>query len=262
LTYDDSAWTVGNSPFGFGALTIFGRPFNTLLSVLAEFYFRIAFVPIFPAFGNWNITATLYIASNDRADGVYLNGVLLDSDPGGHPFAFWNRIVQVPTSLLINGTTNVLAVRLSNTGLGGAFFAARLDVDKSCLQGYYPELCLSTPSLTTGDVPTTGSIPTTGAVQPVTTTSASQSTSSSIGVTSATFSNPTSGQPNELPQESSGGSNVGLIVGVVIAAIVVVLVVVGIIICVVMKKKKQDVASLIEANKTEEMQDGEDKAYG
>lgn len=64
------------------------------------------------------------VASDNYAI-VYVNGVLVDTDPATwHQATYWNRQVSVPTSLLVSGT-NVIAVVVMNQD-AWAFFDCQL----------------------------------------------------------------------------------------------------------------------------------------
>lgn len=130
------------------------------------------------------MTSESYVFSNDRAF-VYLNGILVDADPTLHIAKFWNRKVTLDYSLLLPQQVNTLAVYLENiVGGGEAFFAARLEMDKTCQPGFFPDECLSVPSTTGVPASTTGvSVTTTGIS--LTTTGVAASTTGSSSVSAA-----------------------------------------------------------------------------
>lgn len=118
LNYDDSAWGLSSAPFvtGYSQFVGQGTPFGA-----QTYYFRQRFT----------LTGTaqslqISIASDNSA-AVYVNGVLVDSDPASwHAMAYWNRQVSVDPSLLVSGT-NVIAVIVWNSD-AWAFFDSRVVV--------------------------------------------------------------------------------------------------------------------------------------
>lgn len=87
-----------------------------------NYFFRKSFTVSNP--GKINKTK-LYVLSDDRAD-VYLNGVLIDSDPTEHDAEKWNRdSIDVDKSYLVEGN-NVIAVKLHNNDAYSAKFDLEL----------------------------------------------------------------------------------------------------------------------------------------
>jgi hypothetical protein len=121
--YDDSGWPVGPAPFGFGESVEYGTELN---DNNGSYYFRKTFEV--NSVDDY-VALTLYVASDNDAM-VYLNGILVDDDSGAnHEFAYWNRIVDVPVSCLVEGT-NTIAVFVYNTeGSSDAYFDLRLDAE-------------------------------------------------------------------------------------------------------------------------------------
>jgi predicted phosphodiesterase len=119
--FDDSGWSSGPAPFGFGDSTTYGTVLN---DNDGSYYFRKTFdVESVDDF----YTVTLYVASDDHAL-VYLNGILVDDDSGvDHEFEYWNRAVDLPAGALLEGT-NTIAVFVFNTdGSSDVYFDLKLD---------------------------------------------------------------------------------------------------------------------------------------
>jgi hypothetical protein len=118
--FDDSAWTTSPAPFvtGYSAYVNVGTPFGA-----TDYYFRSTFT--IPA-GQSVQSMQVSVASDNYAI-VYINGVLVDSDPATwHEAIYWNRQVNVPTSVIANGA-NVIAVVTKNMD-AWAFFDLQLTV--------------------------------------------------------------------------------------------------------------------------------------
>jgi hypothetical protein len=121
--FDDSGWSSGPAPFGFGDSTTYGTVLN---DNNGSYYFRKIFdVSSVDDF----YSITIYVASDDHAL-VYLNGVLVDDDSGAdHEFEYWNRAVDLPEGSLIEGS-NTIAVFVFNTdGSSDVYFDLKLDAE-------------------------------------------------------------------------------------------------------------------------------------
>jgi hypothetical protein len=119
--FDDASWTTSAAPFvtGYSAYAGKGTPFGA-----QDYYFRSKFT--IPA-GMTVQTMQVSVASDNYAI-VYINGVLVDSDPATwHEAKYWNRQVNVPTSVIANGD-NVIAVVTKNMD-AWAFFDLQLTVE-------------------------------------------------------------------------------------------------------------------------------------
>jgi hypothetical protein len=107
--FDDSSWSEGPAPLGFGDSTTYGTelPDND-----GSYYFRNNFT-LDP--GTEILSATLGVAADNCAI-VYLNGIVIDDDSGSnHEYSYWNRFVQLDPSDLQIGD-NIVAVYVYNTG--------------------------------------------------------------------------------------------------------------------------------------------------
>jgi len=117
-TFDDSAWSRSTAPFvtGYGAYSGVGTPFGA-----TNYYFRSKFT--IPA-GYRPSTMQLYVAADNYAV-VYINGVVVDSDPSTwHEATYWNRQVLIDASMIVSGT-NTIAVVVYNMD-AWAFFDLQL----------------------------------------------------------------------------------------------------------------------------------------
>lgn len=134
LTYDDSSWPMGLSPFvtGYSAYVGVGTAFGT-----RDYYFRL---PFSIAAGKTVQNLMLYVAS-DNYGIVYINGILVDLDPAAwHQATYWNREINVDSSVLNNGI-NIIAVVVKNMDQW-AFFDLQLSVQ------YAPDGMLISPGST------------------------------------------------------------------------------------------------------------------
>jgi predicted MPP superfamily phosphohydrolase len=121
--YDDSGWLVGPASFGFGESVTYGTELN---DNDGSYYFRKTFDL---ASVDDYVALTLYVASDNDAM-VYLNGILVDDDSGAnHEFAYWNRIVDVPVSCLVEGTNTIAVFVYNSAGSSDAYFDLRLDAE-------------------------------------------------------------------------------------------------------------------------------------
>jgi hypothetical protein len=64
--------------------------------------------------------AAAFVYSDDAAE-VYVNGILVDSDAGAHPAAYWNRVFNISASAFVKGN-NTVAVKLGNADAESAKF--------------------------------------------------------------------------------------------------------------------------------------------
>jgi len=107
LNYDDSQWKSSLAPFvtGYSAYVGVGTPFGP-----TDYYFRYKFT--IPA--GSTVTSMQVNVASDNYGIVYINGQLVDSDPSSwHQATYWNRQVQVSTSILTSGV-NIMAVVVKN----------------------------------------------------------------------------------------------------------------------------------------------------
>ncbi|UCE39291.1 MAG: DNRLRE domain-containing protein [Thermoplasmata archaeon] len=119
--FNDSAWSSGPAPFGFGDPITYGTVLN---DNDGSYYFRKTFY-IDPGVEYENLT--VYVASNNYAM-VYLNGILVDDDSGAnHEFEYWNRVVTIPGDYLLKGTNTIAAYVYNNVSSLNVFFDLRLD---------------------------------------------------------------------------------------------------------------------------------------
>ncbi|MEM0475445.1 MAG: VWA domain-containing protein [Candidatus Norongarragalinales archaeon] len=94
----------------------------TVLRGRGDYFFRKAF---YVANASLLLNASLTVFSDDAAD-VYLNGVLIDSDSEDHEAQYWNRLIQLNTSLFVQGW-NIVAVQLKNNDNASAKFDAEIN---------------------------------------------------------------------------------------------------------------------------------------
>jgi hypothetical protein len=119
--FDDSEWSSGSAPLGFGDPISYGTELNDTDGC---YYFRTTF---YIAPGVEYESMTLYVASDNYAM-VYLNGILVDDDTGSdHEFRYWNRVVTIPGDYLLEGTNIVAAYVYNSDDSNDAYFDLRLD---------------------------------------------------------------------------------------------------------------------------------------
>ncbi|UCE74825.1 MAG: DNRLRE domain-containing protein, partial [Methanomassiliicoccales archaeon] len=119
--FDDSGWSSGPAPLGFGDNTTYGTELNDNDGC---YYFRKTFY-VHAGFEYENLT--LYVASDNYAM-VYLNGILVDDDSGAdHEFSYWNRVVTIPGDYLLEGTNAIAAYVYNNASSPDAYFDLKLD---------------------------------------------------------------------------------------------------------------------------------------
>lgn len=104
VDFADSTWTSAPAPFvtGYAAYAGKGTPFGN-----TDYYFRSKFtIPT----GKSAKSLKINVASDNYAL-VYVNGILVDSDPATwHEATYWNRQVTVDTSILQVGPNQVAVV--------------------------------------------------------------------------------------------------------------------------------------------------------
>ncbi len=110
--FDDSKWTRGKAPIGYGEDEIKQRGGTEIKEKGVDFYFRREFELPAELLKTGNII-NLMVASDDSAT-VWINGELADKDPeADHEFAYWNRDVELPLKLFKPGK-NIVAVQVKN----------------------------------------------------------------------------------------------------------------------------------------------------
>ncbi|UCG70522.1 MAG: DNRLRE domain-containing protein [Thermoplasmata archaeon] len=119
--FDDSGWSSGPAPLGFGDPVSYGTVLN---DNDGSYYFRKTFY-IDPVDEYENLT--LYVASDNCAM-IYLNGILVDDDSGAdHEFAYWNRVEIIPGDFLLEGINTIAAYVYNNVSSPDAYFDLRMD---------------------------------------------------------------------------------------------------------------------------------------
>lgn len=106
ISFNDSSWSTGAAALGNGYAGL-----NTIVDKYEGYYY---FRKKFNATNVTNIKyAQLTVFSDDGAD-IYLNGILVDHDiQNKHSAEYWNRYVEINTSLLQEGE-NIIAAKLRN----------------------------------------------------------------------------------------------------------------------------------------------------
>ncbi|UCE74107.1 MAG: metallophosphoesterase, partial [Methanomassiliicoccales archaeon] len=121
--YDDSGWLVGQAPFWFGESLTYGTELN---DNNGSYYFRKTFE--IESVDDY-VSLTLYVASDNDAQ-VFINGILVDDDLGAnHEYAYWNRAVDVPVSVLWDGNNTIAAYVYNYHGSSDAYFDLKLDAE-------------------------------------------------------------------------------------------------------------------------------------
>lgn len=120
LYFDDASWPVSSAPFvtGYAAYRGVGTPFGK-----NDYYFRSTFsIP-----SGKTVQSLKFSIASDNYALVYINGILVDSDPlTWHEAKYWNRVIDVQTSLLNSVGDNVIAVLVKNQD-DWAFFDLELE---------------------------------------------------------------------------------------------------------------------------------------
>jgi hypothetical protein len=113
--FDDSEWSMGWTPFGYGDSVTYGTVLN---DNDAGYFFRKTFT-IDPDLKLVQVTLKI---SSDNCHQVYLNGVLIDDDLGeNHEYQYWNREIVLEDDIYNIGE-NTLAVYVYNTPSSGDAF--------------------------------------------------------------------------------------------------------------------------------------------
>jgi hypothetical protein len=119
--FDDSGWSTGAAPMGFGDPTTYGTVLNDNDGC---YYFRKTF-NIAP--GDKYENLTVYAASDNCAT-VYLNGIMVDDDSGAdHEFQYWNRVATIPGDYLLEANNTITACVYNNVSSDDAYFDLKLD---------------------------------------------------------------------------------------------------------------------------------------
>lgn len=127
--FDDTTWTKGKAPIGYGEDEIAKRRGTTVAVKGQAFVFRRAFDVPAALLKRPGVVFHLAVASDDSAT-VYLNGSPADADPmPDHEFAYWNRDVDLSANRLRPGR-NVVAVLVKNTPKSSDLY---LDLEVSAL---------------------------------------------------------------------------------------------------------------------------------
>ena len=109
--FDDSKWTAGKSPLGYGETLISEKEGTTIAVQGQAVLFRRTF-PVEPQTIASGSKFTLRIASDDSAT-VWLNGHQIDKEDIDHEPVYWNRTIEVTSGILRKGG-NLLAVQVNN----------------------------------------------------------------------------------------------------------------------------------------------------
>jgi hypothetical protein len=123
-TFDDSAFTSGNSPLGFDAANA-SAPFGTKLPTSARTTVFRKFVNFVAGVYARLVRGYLRVASDNGA-AVYFNGKLLGSDDtSSHAGANWNSEFVIDMTDIKSGI-NLIAVRVANNDANALYFDAEM----------------------------------------------------------------------------------------------------------------------------------------
>ncbi|HEX3147452.1 MAG TPA: YdjY domain-containing protein [Gemmataceae bacterium] len=112
-TFDDSKWSAGKAPIGYGEEEIDKRKGTTIKEEGQDFLFRRQVEVPAELLEHKGVIFRIGVASDDTAS-VFVNGKLVDKDPEeDHEFAYWNREAEVPIKVLKPGR-NLIAVLVKN----------------------------------------------------------------------------------------------------------------------------------------------------
>jgi hypothetical protein len=111
--FDDSKWSAGKAPIGYGEEEIGKRKGTTIKEEGQDFLFRRAVEVPAELLERKGVVFRVGVASDDTAS-VFVNGKLIDKDPeDDHEFAYWNREAEIPVKVLKPGK-NLVAVLVKN----------------------------------------------------------------------------------------------------------------------------------------------------
>jgi len=112
-TFDDSRWSEGKAPIGYGEGEIIKRKGVIITEEGQDFLFRRSVEVPAELLEKKGVTFKLGVASDDTAV-VYLNGKMVDKDPeDDHEFQYWNRDIEVPIKAFKPGK-NLIAIHVKN----------------------------------------------------------------------------------------------------------------------------------------------------
>ena len=109
--YDDSKWTAGQTPLGYGEPSIAQKKGTTIDLQGQAVLFRRKFT-VEKKILDSGSKLKLQVASDDSAT-VWINGQLVDKEDLDHEPVYWNRTVEVAAGIL-RKDGNVIAVRVKN----------------------------------------------------------------------------------------------------------------------------------------------------
>jgi hypothetical protein len=112
-TFDDSKWSEGRAPIGYGQDEINKRKGTTVKEEGVDFLFRRTVEIPLDLLEKKGVIFHIGVASDDTAS-VFVNGKLVDKDPeNDHDYAYWNRDVELPPKTFKPGK-NLIAVFVKN----------------------------------------------------------------------------------------------------------------------------------------------------
>jgi hypothetical protein len=111
-TFNDSKWSQGKAPIGYGEDEIVTRKGTLIDEKGQEFLFRRSVEIPAELLEKKGVAFRLSVASDDSAT-VYVNGVAVDKDDADHEFAYWNRDVELGPKVFKPGK-NMIAVLVRN----------------------------------------------------------------------------------------------------------------------------------------------------
>jgi len=111
-TFNDSKWSQGKAPIGYGEDEIVTRKGTLIDEKGQEFLFRRSVEIPAELLEKKGVAFRLSVASDDSAT-VYVNGVAVDKDDADHEFAYWNRDVELAPKVFKPGK-NMIAVLVRN----------------------------------------------------------------------------------------------------------------------------------------------------
>jgi hypothetical protein len=109
--FDDTKWTSGKAPLGYGEAAIAEKKGSTVSEKGQSLLLRRKFT-VDPKLINSKSGFELLVASDNSAT-VWINGQQVDREQGDHEPEYWNRMVEVAAGILKKGE-NVIAVRVNN----------------------------------------------------------------------------------------------------------------------------------------------------